>query len=84
MVVEKLKLKLKNAMNENFRKLYEQSNYSAIGFSQIIGVSRQRFYNIINNKQILRETTYYKYKIKFLKNQKRITKKQKLIKEFLD
>ena len=71
-------------MNENFRQLYEQSNYSAVGFSQIIGVSRQRFYNIINNKQILRETTYYKYKIKFLKNQKRITKKQKLIKEFLD
>ena len=71
-------------MNENFRKLYEQSNYSAIGFSQIIGISRQRFYRIINNKQILRETTYYKYKIKFLKNQKRITKKQKLIKEFLD
>ena len=71
-------------MNENFRKLYEQSNYSAVGFSQIIGVSRQRFYNIINNKQILRETTYYKYKVKFLKNQKRITKKQKLIKEFLD
>ena len=57
-------------MNENFKKLYEQSNYSAVGFSQIIGVSRQRFYNIINNKQILRETTYYKYKIKFLKNQK--------------
>ena len=78
-------------MNENFRKLYEQSNYSAVGFSQIIGVSRQRFYSIINNKQILRETTYYKYKIKFLKNQKRIiknqkriTKKQKLIKEFLN
>ena len=71
-------------MNENFRKLYEQSNYSAIGFSQIIGVSRQRFYNIINNKQVLRETTYYKYKIKFLKNQKRIMKKQKLIKEFLN
>lgn len=71
-------------MNENFRKLYEQSNYSAIGFSQIIGVSRQRFYNIINNKQILRETTYYKYKIKFLKNQKRITNKKKLIKEFLN
>ena len=71
-------------MNENFRKLYEQSNYSAIGFSQIIGISRQRFYRIINNKQVLRETTYYKYKIKFLKNQKRITKKQKLIKEFLD
>ena len=71
-------------MNENFRKLYEQSNYSAIGFSQIIGVSRQRFYRIINNKQILRETTYYKYKIKFLKNQKRIIKKQKLIKEFLN
>ena len=43
-------------MNGNFRKLYEQSNYSAIGFSQIIGVSRQRFYNIINNKQVLRET----------------------------
>ena len=64
-------------MNENFRKLYEQSNYSAIGFSQIIGVSRQRFYNIINNKQILRETTYYKY-------QKRITKKRKIIKEFLN
>ena len=71
-------------MNENFKKLYEESNYSAVGFSQIIGVSRQRFYNIINNKQVLRETTYYKYKIKFLKNQKRITKKQKLIKEFLD
>ena len=71
-------------MNENFRKLYEQSNYSAVGFSQIIGVSRQRFYCIINNKQILRETTFYKYKIKFLKNQKRITKKQKLIKEFLN
>ena len=71
-------------MNENFRKLYEQINYSAVGFSQIIGVSRQRLYNIINNKQILRETTYYKYKIKFLKNQKRITKKQKLIKEFLN
>ena len=71
-------------MNENFRKLYEESNYSVIGFSQIIGISRQRFYRIINNKQILRETTYYKYKIKFLKNQKRITKKQKLIKEFLD
>ena len=51
-------------MNENFRKLYEQSNYSAVGFSQIIGVSRQRFYRIINNKQVLRETTYYKYKIK--------------------
>ena len=63
-------------MNENFRKLYKESNYSAVGFSQIIGVSRQRFYRIINNKQILRETTYYKYKIKFLKNQKRITKKQ--------
>ena len=71
-------------MNENFRKLYEQSNYSAVGFSQIIGVSRQRLYSIINNKQILRETTFYKYKIKFLKNQKRIIKKQKLIKEFLD
>ena len=71
-------------MNENFRKLYEQSNYSAIGFSQIIGVSRQRLYSIINNKQILRETTFYKYKIKFLKNQKRIIKKQKLIKEFLN
>ena len=71
-------------MNENFKKLYEESNYSAVGFSQIIGISRQRFYRIINNKQILRETTYYKYKIKFLKNQKRITKKQKLIKEFLD
>ena len=71
-------------MNENFKKLYEQSNYSAIGFSQIIGVSRQRFYRIINNKQVLRETTYYKYKIKFLKNQKRIIKKQKLIKEFLN
>ena len=71
-------------MNENFKKLYEESNYSAVGFSQIIGVSRQRFYNIINNKQVLRETTYYKYKIKFLKNQKRITKKQKLIKEFLN
>ena len=71
-------------MNENFRKLYEESNYSAVGFSQIIGVSRQRFYNIINNKQILRETTYYKYKIKFLKNQKRIIKNQKLIKEFLN
>ena len=71
-------------MNENLRKLYEESNYSAVGFSQIIGVSRQRFYRIINNKQILRETTYYKYKIKFLKNQKRITKKQKLIKEFLN
>ena len=41
-------------MNENFRKLYEQSNYSAVGFSQIIGVSRQRFYRIINNKQVLR------------------------------
>ena len=64
-------------MNENFRKLCEQSNYSAIGFSQIIGVSRQRFYSIINNKQVLRETTYYKYKIKFLKNQKKITKKRK-------
>ena len=38
-------------MNENFRKLYEQSNYSAVGFSQIIGVSRQRFYRIINNKK---------------------------------
>ena len=71
-------------MNENFKKLYEESNYSAVGFSQIIGVSRQRFYNIINNKQILRETTYYKYKIKFLKNQKRIIKNQKLIKEFLN
>lgn len=41
-------------MNENFKKLYEQSNYSAVGFSQIIGVSRQRFYRIINNKQVLR------------------------------
>ena len=71
-------------MNENFRKLYKESNYSAIGFSQIIGVSRQRFYRIINNKQVLRETTYYKYKVKFLKNQKRIIKKQKLIKEFLN
>ena len=71
-------------MNENFKKLYEESNYSAVGFSQIIGVSRQRFYRIINNKQILRETTYYKYKIKFTKHQKRIIKKQKLIKEFLD
>ena len=71
-------------MNENFRKLYEQSNYSAVGFSQIIGVSRQRFYRIINNKQILRETTYYKYKIKFTKHQKRIIKNQKLIKEFLN
>ena len=63
-------------MNENFRKLYKESNYSAIGFSQIIGVSRQRFYSIINNKQVLRETTFYKYKIKFLKHQKRITKKR--------
>ena len=71
-------------MNENFKKLYEHSNYSAIGFSQIIGVSRQRFYSIINNKQVLRETTYYKYKIKFLKYKKRITKKQKLIKEILN
>ena len=71
-------------MNENFKKLYEQSNYSAVGFSQIIGVSRQRFYRIINNKQILRETTYYKYKIKFLKHQKRIIKKQKLIRKFLN
>ena len=71
-------------MNENFRKLYEQSNYSAVGFSQIIGVSRQRFYRIINNKQILRETTFYKYKIKFIKYQKIIKKKQKLIKEFLN
>lgn len=33
-------------MNENFRKLYKESNYSAVGFSQIIGVSRQRFYSI--------------------------------------
>ena len=32
-------------MNENFRQLYEESNYSAVGFSQIIGVSRQRFYH---------------------------------------
>ena len=71
-------------MNENFRKLYEQSNYSAIGFSQIIGVSRQRFYHIINNKKVLRETTFYKYKIKFIKYQKIIKKKQKLIKEFLN
>ena len=71
-------------MNENFRKIYKQSNYSAIGFSQIIGVSRQRFYNIINNKQILRETTFFKYKIKFLKHQKRITKKIKIIQEFLN
>ena len=71
-------------MNGNFRKLYEQSNYSAIEFSQIIGVSRQRFYRIINNKQVLRETTYYKYKIKFLKHQKRIKKKRKIIKEFLN
>ena len=70
-------------MNENFRKLYEQSNYSAIGFSQIIGVSRQRFYRIVNNKQISRETTYYMYKIKFLKYQNRITKKRKIIKEIL-
>ena len=68
-------------MNENFRKLYEESNYSAVGFSQIIGVSRQRFYSIINNKQILRETTYYKYKIKFLKHQKRIIKKLKDLSE---
>ena len=64
-------------MNENFRKLCEQSNYSAIGFSQIIGVSRQRFYSIINNKQVLRETTYYKYKIKFLKYQKTLLKNEK-------
>ena len=71
-------------MNENFRKLYKESNYSAIGFSQIIGVSRQRFYRIINNKQVLRETTFYKYKIKFLKYKKRITKKRKIIKEFLN
>ena len=71
-------------MNENFRKLYKESNYSAIGFSQIIGVSRQRFYSIINNKQVLRETTFYKYKIKFLKYQKKITKKRKIIKEFLN
>ena len=71
-------------MNENLKKLYEQSNYSAIGFSQIIGVLIQRFYRIINNKQVLRETTYYKYKIKFLKHQKRITKKRKLIKEILN
>ena len=35
-------------MNENFRKLYEQSNYSAIGFSQIIGVSRQRIFKLKN------------------------------------
>ena len=52
--------------------------YNGKGFSQIIGVSRQRFYNVINNKQILRETTYYKYKIKFLKYQKRITKKRRI------
>lgn len=71
-------------MNENFRKLYKESNYSAIGFSQIIGVSRQRFYNIINNKQVLRETTYYKYKIKLMKYQKRISKKRKIIKEILN
>ena len=71
-------------MNENFRKLYKESNYSAIGFSQIIGVSRQRFYSIINNKQVLRETTFYKYKVKLLKHQKRITKKRKIIKEFLN
>ena len=71
-------------MNENFRKLYEQSNYSAIGFSQIIGVSRQRFYHIINNKQVLRETTFYKYRIKFIKYQKIIKKKQKIIKEILN
>lgn len=77
-------LKYKNVMNENFRKLYEQSNYSAIGFSQIIGVSRQRFYHIINNKQVLRETTFYKYKIKFIKYQKIIKKKQKIIKEILN
>ena len=71
-------------MNENFRKLYEQSNYSAIGFQQIIGVTTQRFYHIINNKQVLRETTFYKYKIKFIKYQKIIKKKQKIIKEILN
>lgn len=69
-------------MNENFRKLYEQSNYSAIGFSQIIGISRQRFYRIINNKQVLRETTYYKYKVKYLKYQKSLNKKRKIIKDY--
>ena len=69
-------------MNENFIKLYKESNYSAIGFSQIIGISRQRFYRIINNKQVLRETTYYKYKVKYLKYQKSINKKRKIIKDY--
>lgn len=69
-------------MNENFKNLYLQSNYSAIGFSQIIGISRQRFYRIINNKQVLRETTYYNYKVKYLKYQKALNKKRKIIKDY--
>ena len=55
-------------MNENFRKLCEQSNYSAIGFSQIIGVSRQRFYRIINNKQVLRLTPKKAHVVHSLEN----------------
>ena len=39
-------------MNENFIKLYEQSNYSAVGFSQIIGVSRQMFYKLSRKNPI--------------------------------
>lgn len=69
-------------MNDEFIMMYHNSNYTAVGFAKILGISRNRFYTIINKKQILREKTYNRYKVKLLKYQKSLSKKRKIISDF--
>ena len=67
-------------MNDEFKQIYENSKYSVVGFCQILGISRTRFYDILSRKSILQVKTFYNYKVKIEKYEKSLQKRRKIIK----
>ena len=69
-------------MNEQLIQIFEDSNYTAKGFAEIIGVSRTTLYKILNNKSFLTVKKFYIYNERLHNYQKKLNQKRKIIYEF--
>ena len=69
-------------MNEQLIQIFKDSNYTAKGFAEIIGISRITLYKILNHKSFLTVKKFYIYNERLHNYQKKIQQKRKIIYEF--
>ena len=69
-------------MNEQLIQIFKDSNYTAKGFAEIIGVYRITLYKILNHKSFLTIKKFYIYNERLHNYQKKLNQKIKIIYEF--